>query len=233
VKYVIVNADDFGQSPGTNRGIIEAHEQGVVTSASLMVRRPAASEAAAYARARPDLAVGLHLELGEWEFRAGVWEATRAEVPPSEVPREVEAQADTFRELIGRDPTHVDSHQHVHVRSPARSAALALGAALGVPVRHLDPRVRYCGSFYGQTENGEPLPENITAAALSSFLAEVHDGVTELVCHPGYVEPGESPYAHERAREVASLCDPSVRESLDRLDIRLISFRDLEDPEIR
>jgi len=49
-KYLIVNADDFGQSTGINRGIIEAHERGVVTSASLMVRWPAAIDAAQYAR---------------------------------------------------------------------------------------------------------------------------------------------------------------------------------------
>ena len=43
-RYLIVNADDFGQSPGINRGVIEAHENGIVTSASLMVRWPAAAE---------------------------------------------------------------------------------------------------------------------------------------------------------------------------------------------
>ena len=46
----IVNADDFGQSPGITRGVIAAHERGIVTSASLMVRWPSANEAAAYAR---------------------------------------------------------------------------------------------------------------------------------------------------------------------------------------
>ena len=51
-RYVIINADDFGQSPGINRGVIQAHEQGLVTSASLMVRWPAAAEAAAYGRER-------------------------------------------------------------------------------------------------------------------------------------------------------------------------------------
>ncbi|PYS69828.1 MAG: hypothetical protein DMF73_14065 [Acidobacteria bacterium] len=56
-RYLIVNADDFGQSPGINRGVIEAHENGIVTSASLMVRWPAAAEAAQYARGHPDLSV--------------------------------------------------------------------------------------------------------------------------------------------------------------------------------
>ncbi len=52
-RYLIVNADDFGLSEGVNRGIIRAHEQGIVTSASLMVRGAAAAEAARYARAAP------------------------------------------------------------------------------------------------------------------------------------------------------------------------------------
>ena len=45
-KKLIVNADDFGQSPGINKGIIKAREKGIVTSASLLVRYPAAVEAA-------------------------------------------------------------------------------------------------------------------------------------------------------------------------------------------
>ena len=64
-KCLIVTADDFSRSPGLCRGIIAANEGGIVTSASLMVRWPAAVGAAAYARERPDLALGLHFDLGE------------------------------------------------------------------------------------------------------------------------------------------------------------------------
>src|SRR5260370_3831130 len=80
-RYLIVNADDFGQSPGVNRGIIEAHERGIVTSASLMVRWPAAAEAAAYARLHPRLSVGLHLDFGEWVCRGGGWARPYQVVP--------------------------------------------------------------------------------------------------------------------------------------------------------
>ena len=62
-RFLIVNADDFGQSHGINEGIIAAHEKGIVTSASLMVRYPAASEAASYAQKNPRLSVGLHVDL--------------------------------------------------------------------------------------------------------------------------------------------------------------------------
>jgi len=61
MKYLIVNADDFGASMGINRGILEAHQRGIVTSASLMVNMPAAKEAALLSRDVPDLSVGLHV----------------------------------------------------------------------------------------------------------------------------------------------------------------------------
>src|ERR687893_53407 len=74
-RYLIVNSDDFGLSRGVNQGIIEAHEQGIVTSASLMVRWPAAAEAAAYAREHSELSLGLHIDLSEWAYRDGDWRA--------------------------------------------------------------------------------------------------------------------------------------------------------------
>src|ERR1051326_2874909 len=73
-RYLIVNADDFGRSPGVNRGIMRTHQHGIVTSASLMVRWPAAVEAAVYARMHPTLSVGLHLDLGEWFYRNSNWD---------------------------------------------------------------------------------------------------------------------------------------------------------------
>ena len=72
-RRLVVNADDLGLTAGVNDGIVEAHVRGIVTSASLMVLWPAAAGAAAYAREKPDLALGLHLDLGEWVYREGTW----------------------------------------------------------------------------------------------------------------------------------------------------------------
>src|SRR5579864_4718762 len=116
-RYLIVNADDFGLSRGVNRGIIEAAEHGVLTSASLMVRQPAAAEAACYARTNPKLSVGLHLDLGEWVYQAGEWVPLYSVVPTSDsraVTDEVQRQFTQFQKLMDRPPTHIDSHQHVH-----------------------------------------------------------------------------------------------------------------------
>ncbi len=62
-RRLIVNADDFGRSPSINCAVIRAHEEGILTTASLMVNEPACDEAVRLARAHPRLGVGLHLSL--------------------------------------------------------------------------------------------------------------------------------------------------------------------------
>ena len=227
MSVLVVDADDFGHSAGVNAGIVEAHERGIVTSASLMVRRPEAAAAAAYARAHPELSVGLHAELGEWAYRgADGWVAVD-EVEDGAVPAEIERQLELFRALLGRDPTHLDSHQHVHLREPARSALVALGRRLGVPVRHLTGDVRYCGDFYGKTDTGEPLPARISAEALIGVLRSLPEGTTELLCHPGKGVISGTSYAQERVRELEALCHPAARAAVREAGIELRSFGEL------
>src|SRR4051812_5845914 len=123
-RFLIVNADDFGLTPAVNRGVATAHECGVVTSASLMVRGSAAIAAGEYARAHPDLAVGLHVDLAEWSFVDDQWRADYQVVDTRDadaVDAEVERQLAAFRELVQRAPSHLDSHQHVHREEPIAS----------------------------------------------------------------------------------------------------------------
>lgn len=226
-RYLIVNADDFGQSPGINRGIVEAHERGIVTSASLMTRWLAAGEAALYAREHPQLSVGLHLDLGEWVCRAGNWEPVYTVVPMDDkeaIEREVLHQLDTFRSLMGRDPIHINSHQAFHMREPVRSVALQLGERLGVPLRNLCPGINYFERFYGQTYDGMPLPSNLELNWLIDNLATLPTGLTILVCHPGEANDLKTVYQKERAQELQVLCDPRLRTALANLGIKLCGF---------
>src|SRR5215510_757267 len=105
-RILIVNADDFGQSVGVNDGILRAHREGILTSASLMVHMPAAEDAV---RRAGKLALGLHIDLGEWECRNGDWivryERTSLE-DATAVEAEVRHQLDAFRNLTGSLPTH-------------------------------------------------------------------------------------------------------------------------------
>jgi chitin disaccharide deacetylase len=230
-RHLIVNADDFGLSPGVNRGIIEAHERGIVTSASLMVRWAAAEEAATYARAHPSFGVGLHVDLGEWEPGQSGWLA-RYEVvdcsDPHAITDEVAKQLAAFRSLTGRQPTHIDSHQHVHLTGPARQVLVDVANALAIPLRASDGRVRYCGDFYGQGRKGYPYPDGISINQLVRIIEGLPEGVTEVACHPGYADDVETFYRAERAAEIAALCDPRARAAVFAAGVALCSFAALE-----
>ncbi len=225
-RRLIVNGDDFGRSEMINQGIIQAHEQGILTSASLMVRWPAAEAAGLYARDTPGLSVGLHLDLSEWRFE-GEWRPVYEVLPvldPGAVRRELDRQLDLFQRHVGRAPTNLDSHQHVHRDEPVRSALLDAGERLGVPVRDCTPSVAYLGSFYGQDGRGYPYPEGISAGHLLELISTLSEGVTELGCHPANEPEVESSYADERPVELAVLCDPSIRAAVRTERIRLCNF---------
>jgi predicted glycoside hydrolase/deacetylase ChbG (UPF0249 family) len=225
-RVLVVNADDFGLCAGVNRGIAEAHERGIVTSASLMVLREAAADAAAYGCRRPTLSVGLHVDLGEWVYREGKWHASYERAPLDDrgaVAAEIKRQLSGFRGLMRCDPTHLDSHQHVHREEPTASELRRLGEQLGIPVRHFS-RVRYCGDFYGQAARGEPYPAGVVFERLVALARALPLGATELACHPGYADGLRSSYAAEREAEVRALCDPRVRDALDDEGVALASF---------
>lgn len=229
-RYLIVNADDFGLSEGVNRGIIRAHELGVVTSTSLMVRWPAAEAAARYARKHPRLSFGLHLDLAEWAYRDYEWVPRYQVVPPDDekaVTTEVGRQLEAFHRLLGRDPTHLDSHQHVHRNEPARSVVSQAARRLSVPLRSFTPQVQYCGDFYGQTGEGDPYPQGISLEGLLKTIQNLPAGVTELGCHPGEDEHLDSVYRVERIQEMKVLCHPQVRAALQSNDVVLCSFAEL------
>jgi predicted glycoside hydrolase/deacetylase ChbG (UPF0249 family) len=230
-RILIVNADDFGLSPGVNAGILEAHNLGIVTSTSLMVRPPAAPQAARLARDYPKLAVGLHVDLCEWVFQNGEWRLLYEVAPMADaaaVEMEIARQLETFETLTGHPPTHLDAHQHVHRNEPVRSILLRAARSRGIALRANTPGLRYCGAFYGQSNKGEPYPAGIAAETLLELVCSLSEGVTELGCHPARTADIQSVYLHERLVELKSLCDPRVKEALERESIQLCSFLDPE-----
>ncbi|MDQ3817629.1 MAG: ChbG/HpnK family deacetylase [Acidobacteriota bacterium] len=229
-RYLVVNADDFGQSEGINRGVITAHEQGIVTSASLMVRWQGAAEAARYGLGHPRLSLGMHFDICEWSFKNGEWVNLYQVVPDTDalaIAAEFGRQLAAFRDLTGQDPTHLDSHQHVHRQEPARTVLIGAARELRVPLRSMTPAVRYCGEFYGQASNGYPYPEGISVEGIKRTLGALACGVTELGCHPGLGGETESMYNREREVELMTLCDPRVKEAIESEGIELCSFRDV------
>lgn len=228
-RLLIVNADDLGASPGVNRGIFEVHQHGIVTSASLMVRQPGAQEAAALLPEHPRLSVGLHLDLGEWVYCDGEWHAAYEIADAADeaaVERELERQLELFQRLTGRTPTHLDSHQHVHLSEPAAGPVAAAGARLGIPVRRSSDAIHYEGRFYGQSSRGEPTPDAVGVNPLLRIIRTLPEGCTELCCHPGYADGLRSSYCEERELEIATLCDPRIAAEIASQGIELVSFEE-------
>lgn len=221
-RTVIFNADDFGASPGINRGIVHCHTDGVLTSTSLMVDAPAAAEAALLAREHPTLAVGLHWDLDD----------TRADSvdleDPEAVRAELERQLARAEQLLGRPPTHLDSHHHVHRRPEIEPIARGIAARTGLALRGTSA-VDYIGGFYAQWEPGVDELEHVSVAALCAILSEELEAQwTEIGCHPGWVEEGFcSAYRAPREAELVTLTDPAIRTALDALGVRLASFADV------
>jgi predicted glycoside hydrolase/deacetylase ChbG (UPF0249 family) len=215
VRVLVVNADDFGLTDGVNEGIIRAHREGIVTSASLMVRAPRAAAAAALAEGCPDLSLGLHYE-----------HAVDADIDdPATLAAELEDQLERFAALVGRPPTHLDSHHHVHLEARRASAFADVGRRLDVPVRGCSP-VRYIGGFYGQWQWGVTDLSHLSVDYLVHLLREeVIEGCYETACHPAASLDGlESIYRGERLVELETLTDRRVRAALVELGIVLRNF---------
>jgi chitin disaccharide deacetylase len=226
-RFLIVNADDFGQTPGVNRGIIAAHEHGIVTSASLMTTGAAVREAVDYALSHPALGVGLHVDLGEWFCRDWAWHARYERVCVEDagaVARELASQLDAFQRLMGRPPSHLDSHQNAHLRQPVRRCFIEAARRWNLPLRACSSGLHWCGDFYGQTTEGLPFAHAITAESLVRIVETLPEGVTVLICHPGEGADLDTTYLHEREVEVRTLCDPRVRAALASRGVVLSSF---------
>ncbi len=133
---LILNADDFGLTPGINRAILELHQAGVLTSATLMATGPAFDHAAALARAHPTLGVGCHLVFVDGlpvshpdsiptllgadgkHFRPSLYDFAQAllrkTIREDDLAREAQAQIQKLQRA-GLDIAHVDSHKHTHL----------------------------------------------------------------------------------------------------------------------
>ena len=130
-RKIIVNADDFGLTTSASTGIIDAHRNGQVNSTTMMVNTPGTEEAVELANANPRLGVGLHFNLtegrpltsaqslvdsdGSFRLREDlIRRVIRKAVNPLDIRQEFEAQLTRFRNL-GLEPSHIDSHQHIHM----------------------------------------------------------------------------------------------------------------------
>lgn len=248
MKRLIVNADDFGRSPGVNAGVLEAHGRGIVTSATAMVLEKAAPRGIREAAERaPRMSLGLHFVLtggGPPAAAArelptlapgGRFPRTAKElperIPAEEIRRELDAQIGIFQVLSRKAPTHLDSHHHVALHPSVAPVFAAVARERSLPARASSDDARrslreagvktpdrFVDGFFGETVRFETLEQ---------ILEKLADGTSELMCHPGRADAelkASSTYADEREREIDVLTDPKIRELVRVRKIELVGF---------
>ncbi|MEN8162701.1 MAG: carbohydrate deacetylase [Acidobacteriota bacterium] len=245
-KALIVNADDLGRTPGINDGIFEAHERGLVTSATLMVAYPAAEKAAIRCETLPDLGIGLHVQLSggtpvlppeqlpslvDAEGRLPKFPDGLGGAAPDEVMAEAKAQFDRFLELCGRLPTHLDSHHHSHRNPMVCDALIALARDHHLPIRNASPDVKERVRQEGLPTNDHFVEkffgEDARLEILLEVLRSLGPGITEIMCHPAHVDEelrSSSSYAEQRQQELEILTNADALQAVKDLGLRTANF---------
>lgn len=154
-RRLIINADDFGLTAGVNRAIAEAHQHGVVTSATLMANSAAFGDAVKLSKSNPKLSVGCHVVLLDGAPLAApekipallerglnpprlrdkllpfVSALLRGRVPPGQIATEVEAQVHKIK-AAGIEPSHLDTHKHAHIFPAVLKPLLEVASRMGI-----------------------------------------------------------------------------------------------------
>ncbi|MGI6901453.1 MULTISPECIES: chitin disaccharide deacetylase [Leclercia] len=248
---LIVNADDFGLSKGQNYGIVEACRHGVVTSTTAMVNGEAIEHAAALSRDLPDLGVGMHFVLtlgmpltampgltregvlGKW-----IWErAEEGTLPLEEIARELDCQFNRFVDLFGREPTHIDSHHHVHMIPAIFPLLTEFARRKGVALR-VDRQVDMPGEMGGDlpptTDGfssafyGDEISEALFLSVLDRSVQQGERSL-EVMAHPAFIDNTirKSAYCWPRLTEMEVLTSTSLKYAIAERGYRLGTFGDL------
>lgn len=226
-KKLIVNGDDFGLSPGVNRGIIESYLNGILTSTTLMVNQPYTEHAIELYKNCNGLGLGLHLIFDKGKSLYGISSLTDGEGNFKKYPlllkdakkedfiNEIEAQIYKFKELCGKMPTHMDSHHHIHIKlQEAFEAVEIISKKYNLKYRKNEELI---SEFYDN---------NVSFNHFYSLIDTKNTETIELMCHPAIIDAPllqTSSYTYKREEELKILTDSQVKNFIENNYI-LISY---------
>ena len=221
MRYLIINADDFGYSQGINCGIIEAHSRGIVTSTSVMVDGVAAEQAHELINYE-NLSIGLHLVITDSEH----------------IEEELDRQINKFISIVGRKPDHIDTHKsQPDAKEEVKQVLKTYAGENNMPVRSFGD-AKLIKSFFGLNIDGSgKLNENnVSFAAFTAAINQATDEYNELMCHVGYSDDflrQLSSYNDIRENELKVLTSPEAREYVREQGLTLCSWRDVRYDKIK
>jgi hopanoid biosynthesis associated protein HpnK len=188
MQRLIINADDFGLSPGVNRGILAAFRDGVLSSTTMLVNLASFEDAVSLALANRGLPVGIHLSLlwgspvsdpvtvpslveGDGRFPRSLTVLARryflGALEMDHVRTEFRAQIARFQDA-GLTPTHVDTHKHVHCLPGVLHALVDVAGEFGIGRLRL-PHERSIATNGAAGQPGPP-PRTLTASIKSHLV---------------------------------------------------------------
>ncbi|ASK63871.1 carbohydrate deacetylase [Virgibacillus phasianinus] len=238
---IIVNADDFGLSPGVTAGILYAHHHDILTSTTAMVNTEFSRESLEDVKRYPRLGVGLHFVLDAGQpISSSVRSLTNhtgnflkgktliEHAKKVDIKEELKAQLDLLY-MRDIDVTHIDSHHHMHLHIPcAMEAVIEIAQIYDLPVRSFT-ETRLPGElistdflhydFYGN--------ESVTPEYLMNILSELQPGITEIMCHPAFMDPWltkKSSYNYTRTKELEILVNNKIKNWIKKHSIDLIHY---------
>ena len=230
---LIVNADDFGISKAINLGIIEAYNEGIVKSTTLMCNMEAVDHAIKLANENPGIGVGIHFVLTAGKPLAQGVEGIEEKSKKDDIRKELECQFNKFLSY-GIKPTHIDTHHHVHRIKKVFEVVKEIAIKNNLPVRLMGETY---DSMYKEIKSTSKFSESfyekemVTEDNLIRLLEEYKDFETvELMSHPGYLDQNilnRTSYAIERTIELETLVSRKVKEYIKENNIELISFSQL------
>jgi predicted glycoside hydrolase/deacetylase ChbG (UPF0249 family) len=240
-RFLIINADDLGISPEVNRGIFIAHEKGVVTDSSLLIKGFYAQQAMEMIKKTPSFQVGLHVDLDPllgWES-PGIERLPRQKLLEmmdqpdfaGKVKKEINNQMTAFLKE-GLIPSHIDTHHHVH------GFPQIFEHLIEAMDRHGIKAIRFSKKGYsllgreeialtaGQAQLMEDTlrkkkilhPHHLIDPIVPFSLKEIPTGVSELMVHPSM---GGDKW---RQRDFEMLMDPLFLSTVRDQGIQLIGF---------
>jgi chitin disaccharide deacetylase len=231
---LIVNADDYGYSKGVNYGIIEAHLNGIVNSATMMMNMYAVEHGIELAKQTPTLGLGIHLVLTAGKpllddletivdqngafHKLSFWnDHSTANV--AEVEKEWDAQIQKFLSF-NLKPTHLDSHHHMHMLPILQPVIVKLSQKYDLPVRisenhHIEGIIPFTDQlltdFYGS---------DIPVDYFETIKERIVEGVetVEIMVHPALVDnhlKNGTSYCFERLTELDILTNSKLPEGIE------------------
>ncbi len=236
---IIINADDFGLSPGVNYGIIDAHRNGFVNSTTMLTNMASSEHAFELMKSHPKLGVGVHLVLScgkplrtdvpSLTNEKGNFKLTNAyashpfDLDIQEVEREWEAQIDRFFQH-GLVPTHLDSHHHIHGWAPLRESTFKLARKHQLPVRHVfnQDEVPSDVKLLSDEFNASFYSEGVTPDFFVK-LNRTESNVVEVMCHPAFIDhtlQQFSSYQQQRVLEHKIVTTTTLPEQLELMKCR-------------